>query len=119
MIIILGGKKMKKIIAMFVAALMLCSVFAVTALAVNLDPDPSNSVPESVSESVPESAPNSEPVSVIVVDGQSSEEPGAQGYVGTEKKSPDTGDSLIFPAAFVLLSGAVVAAVIGGKKKSR
>ena len=114
---------MKKIIAMFVAALMLCSVFAVTALAVNLDPDPSNSVPESVpesvSESVPESAPNSEPVSVIVVDGQSSEEPGAQGYVGTEKKSPDTGDSLIFPAAFVLLSGAVVAAVIGGKKKSR
>ena len=106
---------MKKIIAMFVAALMLCSVFAVTALAVNLNPDPYNSVPESA----PESAPNSEPVSVIVVDGQSSEEPGAQGYVGTEKKSPDTGDSLIFPAAFVLLSGAVVAAVIGGKKKSR
>lgn len=106
---------MKKVIAMFVAALMLCSMFAVTALAVNLEPEPSSSVPDSA----PNSAPNSEPVSVIVVDGQSSEEAGAQGYIGTEKKSPDTGDSLIFPAAFVLLSGAVAAAVIGGKKKSK
>ena len=98
---------MKKIVAMLMAALMLCSMFAVTALAVDLGSDPSNN------------APNSEPVSVIVVDGQSSEEAGAQGYIGTEKKSPDTGDSLIFPAAFVLLSGAVAAAVIGGKKKSK
>lgn len=115
---------MKKVFAMLVAALLLCSIFVVSAQAytggVRIDgwqgngfiPGQSGGVITDIEIDDDGDGPRAE----WRVD---DETPGAEGYVGTEKKSPDTGDSLIFPAALVLLSGAVVAVVIGKKKSGK
>ncbi len=114
---------MKKVFAMLLAAVVLCSVFAVTALADNSNQNQNSPID-----------PNQPPV--IIVDGDNDEDDNEElesrwdgrnpegdrdtwGHVGmTDKESPATGDSLIFPAAFVLLSGAVISVIaINGKKK--
>ena len=71
----------------------------------------SSSESSSSGESSAPSQSSQSSVPVIVVDGSNTG--------SGDKDVPNTGDSFVLPAAFVLLSGAVVAVVLSGKKKSK